>query len=211
MRSTTRLLIEQTQRGDISPDGQPPQSQSPTDSHEPDETQYGTQSSSYRIPTNVLAPALYIYHVRMFPVWPIVNVEEVVAALQTDTESKDFETYALATAIASATFGQLRLDQSSLSNSTVTTQDFATACLRSRNMWDYKAEVNLNTVRTSFFLHVYYENQNSGGSQSLLYLREAITSAQMMGLHRESSYAGLSLDEKQIRRRVLWLLFVTER
>ncbi|KXL41857.1 MAG: hypothetical protein FE78DRAFT_116442, partial [Acidomyces sp. 'richmondensis'] len=209
MRSTTRLLIEQAQRGDISPEGQPPQS--PADGHETVEAQYGSQSFPFRISTNILIPALYIYHVRMFPVWPIVNVEEVVAALQTDSEAKDFETHALATAIASATFGQLRLDQSSLSNSTVTTNDFATACLRARNMWDYKAQVNLNTVRTSFFLHVYYENQDSGGSQSLLYLREAITSAQMMGLHRESSYADLSLEEKQIRRRVLWLLFVTER
>lgn len=78
-------------------------------------------------------------------------------------------------------------------------------------MSQYKSKINLNNVRISFFLHVYYENQQSGGSESLLYLREAISLAQMMNLHRESSYANLSLEEQQIRRRVLWLLFVTER
>lgn len=78
-------------------------------------------------------------------------------------------------------------------------------------MSQYKSKVNLSNVRTSFFLHVYYENQQSGGSESLLYLREAISLAQMMNLHRESSYANLLLEEQQIRRRVLWLLFVTER
>ena len=35
--------------------------------------------------------------------------------------------------------------------------------------------------------------------------------AQIMGLHRESSYKHLSPEEEQFRRRVLWLLFVTER
>jgi hypothetical protein len=33
----------------------------------------------------------------------------------------------------------------------------------------------------------------------------------MMFLHREASYSGLDHAEAQIRRRVLWLLFVTER
>jgi len=33
----------------------------------------------------------------------------------------------------------------------------------------------------------------------------------MMGLHRESSYEGLPYEEQQLRRRILWLLFVTER
>jgi hypothetical protein len=34
--------------------------------------------------------------------------------------------------------------------------------------------------------------------------------AQIMGLHRESTYITLPLPERQIRRRILWLLFVTE-
>lgn len=32
-----------------------------------------------------------------------------------------------------------------------------------------------------------------------------------MRLHQEASYIGLSPEEQQLRRRILWLLFVTER
>ncbi|RYO83700.1 hypothetical protein DL766_007681 [Monosporascus sp. MC13-8B] len=40
---------------------------------------------------------------------------------------------------------------------------------------------------------------------------QAITVAQMMRLDRESSYTSLSETEQQMRRRILWLLYVTER
>ena len=158
---------------------------------------------------NILAPPLYIYHVRMYPVWPIVDVEHLVFALQQDIEEKEVELYAMATAVAAATVAQLRLGSGSLPDGTTTADTFTAHCLQARSQ--YKSKVNLNAVRTSFFLHVYYENQQSGGCESLLYLREAISLAQMMNLHHESSYRGLSLDEQQIRRRALWLLFVTER
>lgn len=174
-----------------------------------------------RIPINIIASPLYIYHVRMYPVWPIVDVEGVIARLKQDQNPDDEniqEVYALATAVAAATIAQLRLGQNTNASSgangaekPVTADTFAAESLRARNSSGYRAKVNLNNVRTSFFLHVYYENQCSGGSESLLYLREAISLAQMMQLHRESSYARLLPEEQQIRRRVLWLLFVTER
>jgi hypothetical protein len=70
---------------------------------------------------------------------------------------------------------------------------------------------SLDTLRIAFFLHVYHENLEHGGVSSLSYLREAITLAQIMGLHRESTYIGLSTSQQESRRRILWLLFVTER
>lgn len=163
-----------------------------------------------QIPVHLLAPVLYIYCVRMYPVWPIVDVECLISILQQNQDATG-ETYALATSVAAATIAQLRLGPSSLPDETVTADTLAEECLKARRRDEYKSKVDLNNVCTSFFLHVYYENQHSGGSESLLYLREAISLAQMMGLHRESSYAALPLEEQQIRRRVLWLLFVTER
>lgn len=154
---------------------------------------------------------LYIYHVRMFPVWPIVDTQELVSSLQADVERTDQETYAMATAIAAATIAQLRLVPSSLPGDEITAHTLAVECLRARRAINYKSVVNLNRLRTSFFLHIYYENQDLGGTESLLYLREAITMAQMMNLHQESTYVGLSRQEQELRRRVLWLLFITER
>ncbi|KNG91214.1 putative C6 transcription factor [Aspergillus nomiae NRRL 13137] len=166
---------------------------------------------SSRIPLDTLTSPLSIYHVRMYPVWPIVNVEEMVSVLQQDAGHSDDEAYALSTAVAAATIAQLRLEQASSAQQTITAETFAAECLRARNSCHYRSQVNLNSIRTSFFLHVYYENQKPGGSESLLHLREAISMAQIMGLHRESSYNSLSFEEEQLRRRVLWLLFVTER
>ncbi|EIT75756.1 hypothetical protein AO1008_03729 [Aspergillus oryzae 100-8] len=166
---------------------------------------------SSRIPLDALTSPLSIYHVRMYPVWPIVNVEDMVSVLQLDADQSDNETYALSTAVAAATIAQLRLEQGPGARETITAEILAAECLRARNLCDYRSQANLNSIRTSFFLHVYYENQKPGGSESLLHLREAISIAQIMGLHRESSYNGLSFEEQQLRRRVLWLLFVTER
>lgn len=139
-----------------------------------------------------------------------MDVEKVMSILQ-NTLDASLEVYALATSVAAATIAQLRLERNSQSNKSVTSDAFAVECLKARNLSDYRSKANLDNVRTAFFLHVYYENQQPGGSESLLYLREAISLAQMMSLHREASYSGLPPEEQQIRRRVLWLLFVTER
>ncbi|KAL9946372.1 hypothetical protein D7B24_001683 [Verticillium nonalfalfae] len=153
---------------------------------------------------------LCIYRLRLFPVWPIVAVEEVIASLQRDAE--DQEMYALATAIGAATMAQLKLDRSRDCgiNDAVTAHVLEAECQRSRVLLDSQP-ANLNKLRTSFFLHIFHENQQPGGTKSLLYLREAITLAQIIGLHRATSYAVLPSAEQRIRRRTIWLLFVTER
>jgi len=84
-------------------------------------------------------------------------------------------------------------------------------CQRTRLANKIASRLSLTNLRTAFFLHVYHENHEAGGVKSMLYLREAITMAQMMRLHQGSSYVSLSLEEQQLRRRILWLLFVTER
>ncbi|KKY32773.1 putative c6 transcription [Diaporthe ampelina] len=72
-------------------------------------------------------------------------------------------------------------------------------------------DAGFSMVRIAFFQHIYHENHSPGGTKSLMFLREAITIAQIMGLHRKASYVLLAPEEQQMRRRILWLLFVTER
>ncbi|CAG8898437.1 unnamed protein product [Penicillium egyptiacum] len=219
LRSTTQYLIDQVQRGAAAQS-----SQDSIQSREPQAditTQFPAgglsgdrQSESVlsicRIPTNVVAYPLYIYHVRMYPVWPIVDAKNVMSILRQDGDV-DLETYALATAVAAATIAQLKLEQSFWHDQPITADKFAAESMKARRLGKYRSAVNLNNVRTSFFLHVYHESKHAGGSESLLFLREAISLAQMMYLHRETAYIGLPQDEQQIRRRVLWLLFITER
>ena len=148
-----------------------------------------------------------MYRLRLYPVWPIVSVEEITEALHGDKE--DIEAYALANAVGAATMAQLKLGISD--SDTATGSSMEAECQRAKGFSGTASSTNLNTLRIAFFLHVYHENQEAGGTRSLLYLREAITLAQIMGLHRECTYIALAQPEQQIRRRILWLLFVTER
>ena len=117
-------------------------------------------------------------------------------------------TYALANAVGAATMAQLKLDSPS---DAATASSMEAECQRTKGLDGDGRHASLDTLRIAFFLHVYHENQEAGGIQSLLYLREAITLAQIMGLHRESTYTSLAASEQEIRRRIIWLLFVTER
>ncbi|OHE99599.1 fungal specific transcription factor [Colletotrichum orchidophilum] len=205
------------------PSGAPSSSRSPSSSEAGSYEGTGSAASGQRVirqenslqsqrtPSASLVLRLCIYRLRLFPVWPIIAVEEIMASLSRDAD--DLESYVLANAVGAATIAQLKL-------ATTDNDDPATAgsmeaeCQRSRMVLQERESgppMNLNWLRTSFFLHVYHENQQPGGAKSLLYLREAITIAQIMGLHKESSYMALPLAEQQMRRRTLWLLFVTER
>lgn len=104
----------------------------------------------------------------MFPVWPVVRVEEIIARLQRNEE--DVENYALATAVGAATVAQLKLTRASLGGDAVTAEMMEAECQRTRSIDKAGAPVNLTTLRIAFFLHVYHENQEAGGIKSLLYL-----------------------------------------
>lgn len=153
-----------------------------------------------------LVQLLSVYRLRLFPVWPIVAAEDVIKSLEEN--QSDMLTYALANAVGAATVAQLKLD--SLPD-VATASSMEAECRRAKAIDDSGRQASLNTLRIAFFLHVYHENQEPGGVQSLLYLREAISLAQIMGLHRESTYAALSSSEQETRRSIVWLLFVTER
>lgn len=144
--------------------------------------------------------------------WPIIAVEEIMASLNRDPG--DMESYALANAVGAATVAQLKLERTADDGDSVTADSMVAECQRVRRLLHENEDepaMNINRLRTSFFLHVYHENKSPGGSRSLLYLREAITMAQLMGLHKQSSYVSLPARDQQMRQRVLCLLFVTER
>lgn len=150
----------------------------------------------------------------MFPVWPIVNVDNLIVELQRgDQDSHDnLEAYALATSIVAATVAQLSLDQKDGEYTCILrASDMVYECEKACNLIRYRSRLNLNTIRILFFLHIYHENQQPGCAESLLYLRESISVAQLMSLHQEKSYTGRDTEEQNLRRWILWLLFVTER
>ncbi|RSL48584.1 hypothetical protein CEP54_012839 [Fusarium duplospermum] len=146
-----------------------------------------------------LVDVLDVYAERLFPIWPICDAADLRNKIK-ENPSRDDSARLLANAVALATLAQLKLE---------------TAWHPSVD----KVETSglnqtldlLDSLRISFFLHIYHENASPGGTKSLVYLREAITQAQILRLDRESTYASLCEGDQHVSRRVLWLLFVTER
>ncbi len=82
--------------------------------------------------------------------------------------------------------------------------------IRTRKSIDYVDSPTLASVQTSFFLFSCYftlEKQNL----CWFHLREAATLAHLMGMHEEASYLNDDTVESMYRRRMYWLLLVTER
>lgn len=158
---------------------------------------------------------LCLYNQRLFPVWPILSAESVISRLL-QGPAADTATYALANAVCAAIIAQLKLPLEGRAddNDPATAASMALECERAKTMLQQRPNgpnMNLDMLRISFFQHIYHENLSPGGSKSLLFLREAITMAQIMNLHRESSYSDLPTEVQGMRRRIFWLLFVTER
>ena len=105
----------------------------------------------------------------MYPVWPIIKVERLIAALQ--KPDPDIEVLALAYAVAAATIAQIKPAPSSRPDN-VTAEMMELRCQNARTRCNKREAPNITTLRISFFLHIYYENQMPGGLQSILYLRE---------------------------------------
>ncbi|KAF4983913.1 hypothetical protein FZEAL_790 [Fusarium zealandicum] len=146
-----------------------------------------------------LADILDVYSERLFPIWPIVDAADLRRKIQ-EAPGKENAARSLANAVALAAIAQLKLEsawQPSVEAAETSGLDETLGLL--------------DGLRISFFLHIYHENASPGGTKSLVYLREAITQAQILRLDRESTYASLSEADQHVSRRILWLLFVTER
>ncbi|KAI3399487.1 hypothetical protein diail_6749 [Diaporthe ilicicola] len=209
--SNTGRLVDDVPVGGSSPGGQsPPSGESLVRGKD------GGSTCSQRTPVSSLIIRLCIYRLRLFPVWPILDAEDVIALLLKDPT--DLGTYTLANAVCAAVIVQLKLpfEGRTDDNDPATAASMTAECQRTKLLLqdangDDGPDAGLNMVRIAFFQHIYHENQSPGGTKSLMFLREAITIAQIMGLHRKSSYVLLAPEEQQVRRRTLWLLFVTER
>lgn len=82
--------------------------------------------------------------------------------------------------------------------------------LRVRKGYEYIESPTVATVITSFFLFGCYFGLDKHNT-AWFHLREATTLAQIIGMQNESNYMTGDLIECSRRRRLFWLLFVTER
>ena len=166
----------------------------------------------HRISFPVLQAVILLYHEKLYGIWPLIHAEDILFRLE--TEPNDPEVYALATALCGATLSYLdcSISQEPLPEP-LRADAFVAESRRVRGTFNYMEPVGLNTVLTSYFLHMHYGRQLSRGQMAAFYIREAITFAHILGLHLESAYCfpPWTPREQAVMRRVYFLLFMTER
>jgi len=82
--------------------------------------------------------------------------------------------------------------------------------VRMRKGYDYVESPTVNTVITSFFLFGCCFGLNKHNT-AWFHLREATALAQILGMQDENTYLFDNVIETSRKRRLFWLLFVTER
>ena len=82
--------------------------------------------------------------------------------------------------------------------------------IRVRKGYEFIENPTIMTIYTSFFIFCAYfclDRQNA----AWCYLREAVTLAHIMGLHEEEQYKNEDYVSASAKRRIFWVLFVSER
>jgi hypothetical protein len=162
----------------------------------------------YQVSVEHLTLYLDIYHHKLYPVWPIVNKSALTGRI--NVAVPDVEAYILASSVCIATILQLQLTATDPSGSILQPHLIIQEIESLRQAQDYREHPTLDNLRASFFLHVAYLHMKKQRTSTLT-LRESISMAHMLDLHKESHYEGASNEEAGEDLRVIWLLFITER
>lgn len=174
-----------------------------------------------RLTPPVLLAHVNVYLKYLFPIMPVVRSEQ----LHLDSHQPQRlspQRYAFMASLCAATHIQLKLDgttpapdpsylQAAIDgHSVMSGEELLSEAVRARAECDIVEDVNLESLLTSFFLFAAYGNLDRQ-KHAWFYLCQAVSMAFSLGIHRESTYSDLNIEDAEEKRRIFWLLFVTER
>lgn len=151
---------------------------------------------------------------------PVFQADEVLRD-SANPEELSPPRYAFLVAMCAATHIQLKLDGNERTDVTedgmrpegqalMSGDALLSEAVRARQQYDPIEYSNIDNLLTSFFLFAAYGNLDQQ-NYAWFYLTQSVALANTIGLHRESTYAKFGSSEAEERRRIFWLLFVTER
>jgi hypothetical protein len=176
----------------------------------PSANTYQVTVDMQRIPTSVIRTILLMYKESLYGIWPLLSPDDLIRRLETDTD--DPTIYALTTALCGATLSNMsRTIMNESLQAPLSAEAFVKESRRVRATFDYMEPVTLDTILTSYFLHIFYGRQAMREQMATFYIREAITFAQMFGMHLEDTYSRHSVRDQRVMRKLYFLLFMTER
>lgn len=198
------------------PQSWPPHAESFTTSsdHLNSKSRQTSDSCPTRLPNEIFLPYVQLFFEHMFPIMPILEHSFYLDPnFYHESNQLSSETYVLMCSLCAAVLVQLDAStpQPPPMHPHKRTDDiFASEATRVRRDLDYMEDSSTLSVMASFFLFAYYGNHEKHG-KAWYYLQESITFSEILNMDDESSYSDLDPVEAQWRRRLYWLLFVTER
>ncbi|KAI4716340.1 hypothetical protein E4T48_07486 [Aureobasidium sp. EXF-10727] len=170
-----------------------------------------------RIPNQRFLPYVQLFFEHLYFIMPVVDEQIYLDPyMYSSTNYMPPETYAFLCALCAATIVQLDAaiqvpEMEPLPGRPTSAADmFLEECLKVRREFDYIANATTVTVMTSFFIFAYYGNKESS-EKAWHYLQESISFIENLEMDDENSMLKLEPLEAQWRRRLYWLLFITER
>ena len=148
---------------------------------------------------------------------PILDLKQIKMTMAEVNQS--IEAYCLLCSLAAFVMIQPGTDQKPATNGTCSVSPTANPALgvslmeeavQLRKLLDYVESPSITTVITSLFLFGCSFGLNKQNT-AWIHLREATALAQLLGMQDEGTYMARDCIENSIRRRLFWLLFVTER
>ncbi|ODH35400.1 hypothetical protein ACO22_02923 [Paracoccidioides brasiliensis] len=179
------------------------------------------QPVSSRLSSLVILAHLNVYLKYLFPIMPVFKPDQVLAD-SSEPARLPPQRYAFLAALCAATHIQLKLDGPAQRDGSdkdptpiddgtlISGEDLLSEALRARLDYDLIDSPSIDNLLTSFYLFISYGNLERH-HHAWYYLCQAIFMAHTLRLHQESSYSNFDAGEAEERRRVFWLLFVTER
>ncbi|KAI2680687.1 transcriptional regulator family: Fungal Specific TF [Penicillium roqueforti] len=164
-----------------------------------------------------ISPVLLQAHVDIFlkhlyPIMPVFDADTVTVECMSP-EALSPRRYAFIVALCAATHLQLKLDISeggTIEELSLSGQSLIEQAIQALQEFDPLDEPHTDTLLAFFFLFSAYGNLDKH-NHAWHYLSQSISFAHLLNLHQEPSYLAQDPETAELRRRIYWLLFITER
>lgn len=177
-----------------------------------------------KLSLDMLLPYLQVYQTWFYGYWPVLSVADLMVTLACNTTMDDQEyieltddnamKYSLACSVCAAIATHISFvsqPESISAHTGISSQIYADEAKRVRNLFDYTANPDVDTLLSSFFLYSHYVNHKGNTARAIVYLREAISICQILGFHDPSAYSNKSGAETHRWKKIYYMLLVTER
>nr|CCA60755.1 malactivator [Saccharomyces bayanus] len=164
--------------------------------------------ASVKVPKVLIDQCLRLYNDNLYVIWPLLCYNDLHKLL--DEKYDNCSIYWFLVALSAATLSNLQIEIEYEEGVTFTGEQLCTLCMLSRQFFDDLSNSDIFRIMTYYCLHRCYA-QFADTRTSYRLSCEAVGLIKIAGFHREETYEFLPFGEQQLRRKVYYLLLMTER